>query len=351
MSGDPLSREAIDAVDRSNMLDDVLAQPLQLGDALWRVESAGLPALDAPGGLVVCGMGGSAIGGDLAAAAIGDRATRPIRTVRRYGLEPWTGVDSLVLCSSYSGSTEEALAGFEAAGAAGAPRVVLTTGGRLAELARAEGVPVIGVPSGMMPRAAVVYATVGALECAAKCGASPALHTEIDAAGSLLTDLAEEWGPASPADSEAKSIAARLRGTVPVVHGAGPTAAAARRWKTQLNENAGAPAFHSELPEADHNEICSWERGRGVAPLAAVFLEDPDQHPRVRSHVEFTAQAAEAAGAPVVRAIARGDNPVERVLSLVLLGDLVSVYMAVLDGVDPTPVEAIERLKVALAGS
>ena len=101
------------------MLGDVLAQPLQLGDALWRAQSAGLPRTDRPGGLIVCGMGGSAIGGDLAAAALGDRATRPLAVVRGYALESWTVPDSLVLAASYSGNTEETLACFEAAGAAG----------------------------------------------------------------------------------------------------------------------------------------------------------------------------------------------------------------------------------------
>ena len=155
------------------MLGEVLAQPLQLGDALWRAQSAGIRPRDLPGGLVVCGMGGSAIGGDLALAALGDRATRPITVVRGYALESWIPPESLVLCASYSGDTEETLACFEAAGAAGTQRVALTTGGTLAELAREEGVPVIGVPAGMQPRAAVVYMTIGALECAALCGAAP----------------------------------------------------------------------------------------------------------------------------------------------------------------------------------
>jgi glucose/mannose-6-phosphate isomerase len=344
---DLLSREAIEAADPAGMLADVLAQPLQLGDALWRVESAAIPRLDLPGGLVVCGIGGSAIGGDLAAAAIGDRATRPLRTVRGYALESWAGSDALVLCASYSGDTEETLACFEAAGVAGAPRVALTTGGHLAEAARAEDVPVIGAPSGMQPRAAVVYMTLAALECAALCDAAPALRTEIDAAGAQLTELVEEWGPDSPPQSEAKRLAMSLRGSVPVVYGAGPTAASARRWKTQLNENAKLAAFFGELPEADHNEICAWERGRAAAPLSAVFLEDVDQHPRIRRGIELTAEEARASGAEVARVTGRGETPLERVLSLVLLGDLVSVYLAVLEGVDPTPVGAIERFKAA----
>jgi glucose/mannose-6-phosphate isomerase len=345
---DPLSRAAIEAVDPEGMLGDVLSQPLQLGDALWRAESAGVRPRDLPGGLVVCGMGGSAIGGDLAVAALGDRATRPIATVRGYGLESWTAPDSLVLCASYSGGTEETLACFDAAGAAGTERVALTTGGKLAEMARAEDVPVIGAPAGMQPRAAVLYMTVGALECAALCGAAPGLRSEIDMAGSLLERLAAEWGPGAADGSLAKAIARDLQGAVPVVHGAGATAAVAQRWRTQINENAKAAAFWSELPEADHNEICAWERGRDAAPLVGVFLVDPDQHPRVHSRIELTAAEVERAGAPVISVEARGDSRLERVLSLVLLGDLVSVYLAVLEGVDPTPVEPIERFKAAL---
>jgi glucose/mannose-6-phosphate isomerase len=132
------------------------------------------------------------------------------------------------------------------------------------------------------------------------------------------------------------------------VHGAGPTSAPARRWKTQLNENAAAAAFWSELPEANHNEICGWRRGRAAAPLSAVFLEDPDQHPRIHRRIDLTAAEVEQAGAPAVRIEARGDSRLERVLSLVLLGDLASVYLAVLEGVDPTPVDAIESFKTAL---
>jgi glucose/mannose-6-phosphate isomerase len=348
MSVASLDKDSIEAVDPSGMLADVLAQPLQLGDALWRTQSAGIPSWDLPGGLVVCGMGGSAIGGDLAKAALGDRATRPITVVRGYALESWTPPESLVLCASYSGNTEETLACFEAAGAAGTERVVLTTGGKLAELARAEGVPVIGVPAGMQPRAAVIYMTIGVLECAALCGAAPALHAEIDRAAGLLERLVEEWGPGASDGSLAKSVARQLDGAVPVIHGASATTAPARRWSTQINENADAPAFWTELPEGNHNQICAWERGRELAPLAGVFLCDPDQHPRVQRHMELAAAELERVGAPALTVDTRGESRLERVLSAVLLGDLVSVYMAVLAGVDPTPVPAIARLKQQL---
>jgi glucose/mannose-6-phosphate isomerase len=348
MSSDPLSRAAVAAVDPTGMLDDVLAQPLQLPDALWRVASADIPRVDLAGGLVVCGMGGSGIGGDLAVAVLGDRATRPIRVVHGYGLEPWTPPDTLVLCASYSGNTEETLACFEAAGAVGAERVVLTTGGRLAELARADGVPVIGVPGGMQPRAAVVYMLVGALECAQACGAATDLRAEMEDAAGLLERRVGDWGPDSDPGSEAKALAAALVGTVPVIHGSGPTAAPARRWATQLNENAKAPAFPSELPEASHNQVCAWGLGGELAPFSGVFLEDSDQHPRVRQRIDLSAEEVERGGARALRVTSQGESRTERILSLVLLGDLVSVYTAVLAGRDPAPIEALDRIKARL---
>ena len=321
----------------------MLDQHLQVGDALWRFESAAVPAADPPADLVVCGMGGSAIGGDLAAAVIGDRALRPLRTVRGYDLPPDVGPRTLVLASSYSGDTEETLACFEAAGEAGAPRVALTTGGRLAEAAREAGVPVIGVPSGMRPRAAVVYSVVGALGCAAACGAAPSLREEVEAGSELLRRLGEG---AIGGRSQPEQLALSLHGRTPVFYGGGATAPVAYRWKTQVNENAKRPAFAAALPEADHNEICGWER---PDELAAVFIEEPGQDPRLRRRMEATAEIVAEAGAPAHRVEAPGETPFERVMALVLLGDLVSIYLAVLDGMDPTPTAALDRLKEQVA--
>jgi glucose/mannose-6-phosphate isomerase len=343
-----LSREAIERLDPQGMLGDILDQPNQLTDALWRADSAQVPHTDSPGGLTVCGMGGSAIGADLAAAAIGDRALGPIRTVRGYALESWASGDGCVLCSSYSGNTEETLAAWETAGAAGARRIALTTGGKLAELARAEGVPVVSPPAGLQPRAAVAYMTVGSLEMAAACGAGPSLRDEVEAAAKLLAGLAGDWGPDAGEDSLAKSLARSFHGTVPVIYGAGLTAPVARRWKTQVNENAKRHAFWADLPEADHNEICAWNDGAGAERFSAVFIDDADLHPRVRRRIELTAEAASPATA-VHTVETLGETPFERLMSAVFLGDLVSLYLAALEGVNPTPVEPIERFKIALA--
>lgn len=344
-----LSRENIARIDPSNQLGDVLALPEHLRDALWRVESAIMQDWDTGAGLVVAGMGGSAIGGALARAALGDHASRPIFVTRAYGLPSWTTPDTMVLCASYSGETEETLACYESAGALGAKRTVVSTGGRLVEMARADGVPVIPLPGGFQPRAAVAYMIVAALEVAALCGAGPRLTSEIDVAASHIEHLVAEWGPDAPEDSQAKELARGLYGTTPVVAGAGLTSPIAYRWKTQINENAKQPAFWGELPELDHNEIAGWEGARDVGRFSAVFLDDSDIHPRVKERMDLTERLIADSAAASFRLETRGQTSVERVISLVLLGDLVSIYLAALRGVDPGPVRLIDELKATLA--
>jgi glucose/mannose-6-phosphate isomerase len=325
--------------DRSNQLDDVLSLPDHLSDALWRVESARIEPFDAPGGLVVCGMGGSAIGGDLAAAAFGNRLSRPLTTERGYELPFAMLPDRAVLCSSYSGDTEETIACYEAAEALGARRIVATTGGQLARAARADGVPVIGLPAGLQPRAAVGYLFTVAAEVAALTGAAPGLRTEIDSAGAHLRD-------AGPRLTErAEELAGRLKGSIPVIYGANLTVPVALRWKTQVNENAKLPAFTAALPEADHNEIEGWDADEHAGRMSAVFLEDRDQHPRVRQRFEVTAAMIEPAAQYVTRIETEGDSRTERLLWAVMLGDLLSLQLAAARGVDPSPVQMIDRLK------
>jgi glucose/mannose-6-phosphate isomerase len=345
-----LDRETIGSVDPTDQLTDVLAIPEHLRDALWKVESAGLDAWDSPGGLVVAGMGGSAIGGQLARAILGDHASRPILAARAYGLPPWTTPDTTVLCASYSGNTEETLACYEAAGVIGAQRVVVTSGGKLAELARADGVAVVPVAGGFQPRAAVAYMTVAVLQVAALCGIGPGMNSELDVAADHLEELVIEWGPEGAPDGLAKTLARQLHGTVPIIAGAGLTTPIAYRWKTQINENAKMPAYAQELPELDHNEILGWTATQEFGRFSAIFLDDCDTHPRVKERIDLTARLVAPGAAGVHRVESRGQTTVERVFSLVLLGDLVSVYLAALRGVDPANVEVLDRLKSELAG-
>ncbi len=344
-----LGPEAVAAVDAAGALADIMGLPDQLRDALWRVQSANLTRQESSDGLIIAGMGGSAIGGSLAREALGDRALRPMVLARGYALPAWTTPETTVLCSSYSGDTEETLAGYEAAGALGARRIVATTGGKLAAAARAEEVPVIPLPGGFQPRSAVAYALVVALEVAALCGAGESIHSEIDVAAAHAERLAARWGPDGPADSLPKALAHGLNGTAAHVYGAGLTTPIAYRWKCQINENAKMPAAWAELPELDHNEICGWVGAPEVGRFSAVFLDDSDLHPRIRQRIELTRGIIAGGVSSSHRVETVGETRVERLVSLVLLGDLVSLYLAVLRGVDPTPVEPIDQLKEALA--
>jgi hypothetical protein len=257
-------------------VEDILAQPHQIGDALWRIDAAGISRRSLSGGVLVGGE--ESIGGALAAAALGDRATG---YVRAGALEPWAREDTLVLCASYTGDGEDALECFSEAGARGCPRVVVCTAGRLAARAREEDVPVIGVPSGMQPSASVIYVTLAALECAALVGAGPSLRAEAEAAGAALADTA-------PWEARAREIASSLAGRVPVIYDA---SGVGQRWAAQIEEATGYAAFWQDRPS----------RGRlRTDGLTAVPLDG---------------LAGDATG-------------LERVLSLVLLGDLVAIHMA-----------------------
>jgi len=319
-------------LDSTGQLGEIRDLPVHLSDALWRVESASI-APSRSAGLAICGMGGSGVGASLAIGVLGERAQRPVVALRGYSLPAWVGEDWTVLLSSYSGNTEETLACWDAA--ASTRRIVVSTGGELVERAREARVPVIPLPGGFQPRAAVGYATVVALEVAALCGAAASLREEVEGAAALLPSLVDA------VDGEARELAAVLKDCVPVFCGAGLTAPVAYRWKCQVNENANRAAFWSELPEFDHNEIEGWG-DRSV--LAPVFLEDAQAPDRIRRRFDLTADVIGGAH----RVTTRGETPTERLMSLVLLGDLVSFHLAVNDGTDPVAIPALQRLKAEL---
>lgn len=347
MSGS-LDAAAVESIDASGIAGDMLAIPDHITDALWRAESAFLEPASARS-LVVCGMGGSAIGADLAAAIIGGSASGPISTCRGYELPGYVGPEDAVILSSYSGSTEETLSCFEQARDSGARLYVVSSGGQLSEAAHADGIPVIGLPGIFQPRAAVAYGVVAVIEIAIISGLAPKqLRADLAAAAEALVPLIAEWAPRAPEGCMPKKLARAALGRLPVIYGAGLTAPVAYRWRCQINENAKYPAWSAELPEAGHNEICSWTSSGEVAEVAAWFLADADNRPRIAERMEVSAQIAGAHHAHVETIDLPGPSRAHRLFSSVLLGDLTSLYLAVLRGVDPTPIPLIEELKERL---
>jgi glucose/mannose-6-phosphate isomerase len=348
------------AVDISGMFDAVAGLPGQLRDGYENARAAlagaffgtfpSIPPAE-PTGLVVCGMGGSAIGADLVLAAVPSLAV-PAVVVRGYRLPAWVGPETLVVIASYSGQTEEALACAEEALSRGCAPVCVTSGGSLGALAEREGLPLVTFPGGGQPRAAVgvlSMAVLATLEAAGLChdhsGDVKAAAAQLEADNALL-------GPQSAeGKNPAKELARRLEKRLAVVYGAAATAPVARRWKGQVNENAKAPSFFNELPELDHNELMGWTSLRHVTQATvAVFLHDPEEDARLTRRAELTAREFEALGVSTELVAARGPSRLARLFSLVQLGDYVSCYLAVLYGVDPTPVDAIQAFKAGLAG-
>ena len=331
---------ALRAGDPGGMLDAVagLAADLRAG---FR---AGLAAGAEPGrhdAVLVCGMGGSAVSGDVARAVGAGRFPIPVAVSRGADVPAWATKDTLVVASSYSGETAETNGAFDAALARGCRVAVVTAGGRIATRAADLSLPRAGIPGGMQPRAALGHLAGGLLGLLVATGAFPDLADEVEEAASVVGAVAATCAPSVPTGvNPAKRVAEAIGERVPVFWGAdGITGVAAYRWRTQWNENAKSPAFSSEMSELDHNEIVGWHEDRGRR-FAVVALRAEDERADLPTRFAFTADVARASGAVVEEL-----RPVARLLSLVTLGDHASTYAALLRGIDPTPVDVITELK------
>lgn len=303
--------------------------------------------------VAVCGMGGSAIAADIVLGAYRERVRRPMAVVRDYFLPGWIGERTLVILSSYSGGTEETLTATSEAIDRNALTVGISSGGKLGTHYRdEEGVPVVPVVPGLQPRAALLRMLVPLVVVLSRMEVLPPADEDLDEARETIAASIAALGPDVPeAENPAKQLARTLHGSIPLIWGAELTAPVSVRWKGQFNENAKVPAYASSLPELDHNEICGFE---GVPDelarrAALVMLRDERQHRQVQRRFDLTRELVESRVATVVSVTADGRGALARALDLVLLGDYVSLYLALLNGVDPGPVEMIERLKGRLA--
>lgn len=319
--------------------------PEQLTEAWGLAEAVPLPSGPIRH-VVILGMGGSAIGGDLLRALARDRLSVPVEVVRGYALPAWIGPGTLLAAVSYSGDTEETLSGFETALARGAAPLVLTSGGELGRRARERGLPLIQLPAGFPPRAALAYLFLPLVRVLERLGLALLQPGELTEATELLHALGDELGPDRPAAANpARALARWLHDRLPVVYGTdGLPGPCAYRWKTQLEENAKVLAVAGLLPELDHNEVTGWAGDPLAGRCAAVFLRDAGDHPRVARRVALTRAIVDRA-AESREVWSRGHGRLARLLSLVATGDWVSLYLAALRGVDPWPVETIEALK------
>lgn len=345
------SAEVRARIDRNDMLGRVRALPRQLAQA--RQVAAGVPITDRHRQVdlvVVLGMGGSAIGADLVAAAAGNRLRVPLLVQRDYHLPSGIGERTLVVASSHSGETIETVTAAAEARDRGLPLVVIATGGSLGTNASADGTPWLRYDEPGQPRAALGW-SVGLLH---EVLVAAEVITNPDPLGpvvAVLDELLERMGPGVETDANpAKQLAWSLLGRIPVIYGAGPMAPVARRWKTQFNENAKSWAAFEPMPEANHNAIEGSLNPRELADAPFVVeVRDPAEPPEIVARYRVVEELLGERATNRATVWAEGPSPLARVLSAVAWGDLVSVYLAILYQTDPTPVTLLAMLKERLA--
>lgn len=347
---DDLSRRA--AIDAQNMIPLVEEFPQQCRKALDIATKFNPPAPRVPiQNVVVTGLGGSAVGGDLLRVLIEENGKVPVVVNRDYQMPAFVNEHTLVIAASYSGNTEETLSAFEDAQNRGALLVCVTSGGELAQRAAHYGSPVAFIPKGQPPRSALGYMFLPMFVAAHKAGIIRRDPTrDVENAIELLDKARAQWSVGVPYEQNpAKQLAAKLYGRLPIIYGSQAySTVVAFRWKTQLNENTKVHAYSNGFPEMNHNEILGWVLAKQQVPnLSVVLLRDRTERPKIVARVETTKRLI-ARAADVHEVYAEGQNLLVRMLHAIYLGDWVSCYLALLYNMNPTDISYINLLKSVL---
>ena len=340
------------ALDTQNFLADVDGLPDQIAQAWALAQTCSLPAayrnVD---GIVITGMGGSAIGGSLLQAYVAGECPLPITVLRDYDLPAFVGPATLVIGSSHSGNTEETLSACQAALARDARLLAITRGGKLAAMAEAAGAPVWRFEHAGQPRSAVGFSLMLALGVLAKLGLVADKSADIAAAVAAMRQQQAALRADSPVmRNPAKRLAGQIMDRLPLIFGSGYLAPVARRWKGQINEVGKALAVYDELPEMDHNSVVGTLYSEAlVAKSMAIFLRSSFDHPRNQLRADVTRQIYMTGGFNTDTIQATGPNPLAHMLTALHYGDYMSFYLAICYGSDPSPIPQIDFLKGELS--
>ncbi len=342
--------ELYEKLDPGHMSARIAELPQQCQEA-WRKAMA----LDLPPDygeidkVVLSGMGGSAIGGGLLASLVAAEATVPILIHRDYGLPSFVDAKTLIIASSYSGMTEETISSLEQALTTPAKKLIVTSGGSLSAIAEEKGIPVFTIDYRAQPRAALAHNFIPLLAILQKLGLIPDKSQDIAEAVKVLDELKLTIDQNRPHQlNPAKQLATKLLGHIAIIYGAGILSEVACRWKTQINENSKAWAFYEVFPELNHNAIVGYEFPAEMKVLV-VLLRSPKFDPRIMLRYQVTCELLAQRNISYEIIDAEGEGPLSQMLSLILFGDYVSYYLALLYQTDPTPVTAIDHLKQRLS--
>ena len=303
------------------------------------------------GKVVVLGMGGSAIGGDLVSTLVASEAKLPIIINRDYNLPAFIDSKTLVIASSYSGMTEETLSSFEQALETDSKKLVITTGGKLKAMAEERNIPVFSFDYKAQPRAALPFSFLPILGFLQRLGFIKDKSADVAEAVATLEKLSRRINEGvSLSQNPAKQLANRLYAHLPIIYGADILSEVAHRWKTQINENSKAWAFYEVFPELNHNAVVGYQFPAELAgKIVVVLLQSAYLLKRIRLRYQATCRLLEQAKVSYQIVEGEGTGPLSQMMSLVLFGDYVSYYLAILYQIDPSPVEAIDYLKGQLA--
>jgi glucose/mannose-6-phosphate isomerase len=345
--------EQLKVLDTMKMGQAIYHLPEQCEQGRKIAEEAEMPETMGPiKSVIIAGLGGSAIGGDLLRSRFEDVLSIPVSVNRDYVLPAYAGKDTLVVASSYSGNTEETLAAYAEAIKRGCKTIAITTGGKLAERALANETPLIRIPGGVQPRAAIGFSFVPLMVVFNRLGLLDISSAGFEEMIDVLKSLREEMKPEVPKDSNpAKRLAERVHGKIPVIYGSqGWKGSVAYRWKCQFNENSKNICYFNTFPELNHNEIVGTEYpGDLLKQTEIVMLRTQDDISQIRRRVDVTSDIMQKREIGVVDVWAKGESPLAQLFSLIYVGDYVTYYLAMLNNVDPSPVEAIAYLKAELA--
>lgn len=319
-------------------------------DAINRAKQAKVPEKIRPKNIVVAGMGGSAIGGEILQNWLRDELPIPIGVCNDYTLPAYANKDTLLFANSYSGNTEETLSVFLDAIRRKCAIIATTSGGYLLSFSKDLQVPYVTIPSHLPPRVAIPYLFFPLPVLMERMKILPNVDENLREAIQVLKKGSEENGPEIPAgDNPAKKLALDLVETIPVIYGFRQYQSVAHRLKTQFNENSKVPSKHDVFPELNHNETVGWEAPELLTKnYSIILIRDTDEPPEIRHRIETTKSLVLHKTKKVLEIYARGEGKLAKMFSVLRVGDFASVYLAILQGVDPTPVKIIDEVKSEL---
>jgi glucose/mannose-6-phosphate isomerase len=340
----------IKEIDKSDMLGHLMKTPDYCQDAVKRARQVKVPEKVKRKNIIIAGMGGSAIGGEILQDWLREELSIPVEVCKDYVLPAYANEDTLFFANSYSGNTEETLSAFLDAIHRKCIAITITSGGHLLSFSKELQVSHVTIPSQLPPRAALPYLFFPLPVLMERMEILPNIQEELQETIHVIKKVGKENSPeVRVEDNPAKKLALELLETTPVIYGFRQYQSVAHRLKTQFNENSKVPSKHDVFPELNHNETVGWEASEALTKnYSVILIRDPDEPPEIRNRIETTKSLALHKAKKVLEIHASGKGKLAKMFSVLRVGDFTSVYLAILQKVDPTPVKIIDRIKMEM---